>query len=150
MNELQTIFDYVLDHFQNNDLVNTVTDYDTDLIDTNKDTVYPVVNVDYTGSNIVPDQITAKFTISVLDQNDIYQTTTDSKLKADTNYFDIINETFSICQTFINSWRQYNADGLEMESVTEITPIKGEYLNGLSGHEFEIVITSPNKGSSCQ
>lgn len=149
MNELQLIFDYVLNHFENNLLVNTVTDYEAALIDTNKDTVYPVVNIEYISSTVDEDQITSSFKITALNQLELYQKTTDSKLKVDTNYFDILNETFSICQTFINSFRQYNDAKIEMQSVTDLNPINNEYLNGLSGHDFDIVLTIANKGTSC-
>ena len=149
MNELHKILDYTINHFENSKLVNTVTDYEGDLIDTNKYTQYPVVNIEDSPVTVAEDQIATTLTITVLDQVEIYQKTTDSKLKVDTNYFDIINETFSICQTFINSFRQYNADKIEMLSVTDLQPIKNKFVNGLSGYEFEIVLTSANEGSSC-
>lgn len=87
--------------------------------------------------------------IKALDQNDIYTKSTDSKLQENTNQADIWNETFNICQSFINSFRQYNSDNIEMVSVSDIAPIKNENLNGLSGHEFDIVLSISNEGSAC-
>jgi len=149
MNELQKVRNYIIAKFQSDDLVNTLTTLSNDLVDTNKETIYPVVNVDYRGAPIQEDIVSFSYHIKALDQNDVYIHTTDSKLQEDTNQADIWNETFNICQTFINSFRQYNSDNIEMISISDITPIKNQQLNGLSGHEFDIVLSINNEGSSC-
>lgn len=149
MNELQKVNNYIIEKFQSDVLVNTITTLSDDLIDTNKETIYPIVNADYINSNIQEDLLLFSYHIKVLDQNDIYTHSTDSKLQEDTNKSDIWNETFNISQSFINSFRQYNSDDIEMISVSDILPIKNENLNGLSGHEFDIVLSINNEGSSC-
>ena len=149
MNELQKVRNYIVDKFQSDILVNTLTTLSNDLVDTNKETIYPVVNVDYRTSTIQTDVLLFSYHIKALDQNDVYTHTTDSKLQEDTNQSDIWNETFNICQNFINSFRQYNSDNIEMVSVTDITVIKNANLNDLSGHEFNIVLSINNEGSSC-
>jgi len=149
MNELQKVRNYIIAKFQSDALVNTLTTLSNDLVDTNKETIYPVVNVDYRSAPIQEDIVSFSYHIKALDQNDVYIHTTDSKLQEDTNQADIWNETFNICQTFINSFRQYNSDNIEMFSVSDVTPIKNQQLNGLSGHEFDIVLSINNEGSSC-
>jgi len=148
-NELQKVRNYIIGKFQSDALVNTITTLSDDLIDTNKETIYPVVNCDYLTSTVQDGLLLFSYHVKVLDQNDIYIKSTDSKLQEDTNQSDIWNETFNICQSFINSFRQYNSDNIEMSSVSDIQVIKNENLNGLSGHEFDIVLTIPNSGSSC-
>lgn len=130
-------------------MVNTITTLTSDLVDKNKETIYPVVNIDYTNNTVQTDVILFGFNIKALDQNDVYTRTTDSKLQVDTNKDDIFNETFNICQSFVNSFRQYNSFDIEMVSVSAITAIKNEELNDLSGHEFTISISIPNEGSAC-
>lgn len=149
MNEYQKTKDYVISKFQADPLVNTITTVTDDVIDTNKETIYPVVNIDYTNNTVQDDVIVFAFHIKALDQNDVYTRTTDSKLQVDTNKDDIFNETFNICQQFINSFKQYNSYNIEMVSVSPIVAIKNENLNGLSGHEFDIVLSIPNEGSVC-
>lgn len=149
MNEVQKVKNYIVNKFQSDELVNIITTLTSDLVDTNKETIYPVVNVDYRTSNVQQDILLFSYHIKALDQNDIYIKSTDSKLLQDTNQSDILNETFNICQSFINSFRQYNSDSIEMVSVSEITAIKNAQLNDLSGHEFDIVLSIPNEGSSC-
>ena len=149
MNELQKVRNYIKSKFDSDSLVNTITSVSDNLIDTNKETIYPVVNFDYLDSDIQDDVILFSYHITALDQNDVYTKTTDSKLLEDTNQSDILNETFNICQSFINSFRQYNDDEIEISSKSTITTIMNERLNGLSGHEFDIILSIPNEGSVC-
>lgn len=149
MNELSKVRRYIIDRFDADPLVNTITTLSEELIDTNKETIYPVVNIDYLDSDVLEDTILFSFKITALDQNDVYTKSTDSKLLEDTNQNDILNETFNICQSFINSFRQYNDDNIEMSSKSTVTTIMNERLNGLSGHEFDIVLSIPNEGSVC-
>jgi hypothetical protein len=148
-NELNKINSYVVDWFKAEQLVNTVTTLTDDLIDTNKNTIYPLVNCEYTVCDVLEDVILVSYRIKVMDQEDIYTTPTDSKLLINTNHQDIMNETFNICQSFINSFRQYNNDSIEIQSKSTLTPIKFEKLNGLSGHSFDITLSIPNIGASC-
>ena len=149
MNELNTIKTYLVNWFKSDPLVNTITSLTDDLIDTNKQTIYPLVNLEYINTDVQEDVILISYKIKVFDQNDIYTTPTDSKLLIDTNDQDIMNETFNICQSFINSFRQYNPEGIEIQSKSVLTPIKFDKLNGLSGHGFDIVLSIPNIGKAC-
>lgn len=149
MNEYQKTKDYVVGKFSSDPLVNTVTTLTSDYVDTNKETIYPVANIDYIDNEINEDVILFSFHIKALDQNDVYTRTTDNKLQTDTNKDDIFNETFNICQSFINSFRQYNSFDIEISSKSKVTAIKNENLNGLSGHEFDIILSIPNEGSAC-
>lgn len=149
MNELQKVRNYIVSKFQSDTLVNVITTLPNDLIDTNKENIYPLVNIDYKSVKVQEDIILFSYHIKALDQNDVYIKSTDSKLLQDTNNPDILNETFNICQSFINSFRQYNNLNIELSSVSEIIPIKNQNLNDLSGHEFDIVLSIENEGSSC-
>ena len=148
-NELQKVRNHIITKFESDSLVNTITTLSDELIDTNKETIFPVVNIDYLDSDIQEDVILFSYHITALDQNDVYVKSTDSKLLEDTNQSDILNETFNICQSFINSFRQYNDEGIEISSKSTITTIMNERLNGLSGHEFDIILSIPNEGSVC-
>ena len=149
MNEYQKTKDYILGKFSSDPLVNTITTLTNDLVDTNKETIYPIVNVEYKDSDIQEDVIYFSFHIKALDQNDVYTRSTDSKLQIDTNKDDILNETFNICQSFINSFRQYNSFNIEMNNKSKVTKIERENLNDLSGHEFDIILSIPNEGIAC-
>lgn len=149
MNELQKVTDYNISKFQSDPLVNTITTLVNSLIDTNKTTIYPVVNIDYRGAEVLEDVINFSYHIKSLDQYDLPKGDADSKLQIDTNWKDVMNETFNICQSYINSFRQYNSLGIEIVSSSQVTPFNGFTLNGLIGHEFDIVLSIPNEGSAC-
>lgn len=149
MNEYSKTKNYILNKFKADPLVNTITTLKSDLVDTNKTTIYPVVNIEYRSGNVGEDVVLFSYHIKALDQNEVYTHTTDNKLQIDTNKDDIWNETFNICQSFINSFKQYNNSDIEIESVSDIQAIERSELNDLSGHEFDIVLSIPNEGSSC-
>ena len=90
MNELQKVRNYIESKFDADTLVNTITTLSDELIDTNKETIYPVVNIDYLDSDVLEDVVLFSFKITALDQNDVYTKTTDSKLLEDTNQNDIL------------------------------------------------------------
>ena len=150
MNELNKIKTYLITWFKADTLVNTITSLTDDLIDTNKETIYPLVNIEYINTDVQEDVILVSYKIKVFDQNDIYTTPTDSKLLINTNDQDVMNETFNICQSFINSFRQYNNDNIDIQIKSVLTPIKFDKLNGLSGHGFDVVLSIPNIGSGCR
>ena len=85
MNELSKVRRYIIDMFDADPLVNTITTLSEELIDTNKETIYPVVNIDYLDSDVLEDVVLFSFKITALDQNDVYTKTTDSKLLCCTN-----------------------------------------------------------------
>lgn len=147
---MQKTRDYVVGYFQAHPLINTVTTITPDLIDTNHDTIYPLVNIDLELESIDNDVIVFNANIHVLDQLDEYTRTTNNKLLTDTNTIDIDNEMFSVCQDFINSFRQYNAPGIELVGVSETNTIRREYLNVLNGFTFVATLSIPNEGASCQ
>lgn len=149
MNELQKVKNYIIRKFQDDSLVNVITTLPNDQIDTNKETIYPVVNIEYLTADVQEDVISFSYRIKALDQNDVYVHGVDYKLQTDTNKDDIWNETFNVCQSFINSFRQYNSDNIEIQSRTVINSIINENLNGLSGHQFDIVLSIPNEGTAC-
>jgi hypothetical protein len=47
MNEIQIVYDWLIDHFSTNELVNTVSIVPTIELDQNKENIYPLVNIDY-------------------------------------------------------------------------------------------------------
>ena len=46
MNELQLLNDYIINHFENENLVSTISIVPTINIDANKENIYPLVNID--------------------------------------------------------------------------------------------------------
>jgi hypothetical protein len=151
MNEISVLYDYVINEFRLNPLVNTITTVVTSGLDINKENIYPLVNIDLVNSTIsYPDaeMLSVNFQITVVQQRDIIPTVLDNKLLLNSNWRDNINETHSIANTFISKiMRQLNLHNINVEFVTAITFFDESYINGLDGCQFGINLTIPNTTS---
>lgn len=149
MNELSLVNAFVINEFQSNNLVNTMSTVTTDEIDLNKQNIYPLVNLDLEGSEIEDDSIIVSYKITIVQARDVVPRKTDSKLLGDTNFIDNLNETHSIAQRFINVLtRQNNDANIEIDTLGELTILK-DWRSGLDGVQFDIDLSIPNIGTSC-
>lgn len=150
MNESSLIYDFIIAEFDANDLVNTISIVPTAVIDTNKENIYPLVNVDLIDIETQTDYLIYNFTVVVIQQRDIKPIKLDSKLMTNTNYIDNINETVSIANRFINVVEKQNNDSnIELQSLSRLKVLK-EWGTGIcDGVRFDISLSIPNMGTSC-
>tara|TARA_R110000744_G_scaffold121116_2_gene225530 strand:+ start:1108 stop:1560 length:453 start_codon:yes stop_codon:yes gene_type:complete len=150
MNETSKINKFIIEEFESNALVNTVSIVPTGLLDLNKENIYPLVNIDMRSADVQNDVIIFDFRFTIVQQRDIRPQKTDSKLLSDSNYLDNINETLSIAQKFINVLaRQNNAENIELESQSDIDILKEYRGSGLDGVQFVIGLSIPNEDVAC-
>jgi hypothetical protein len=150
MNEIQIVYDWLIDHFNSNDLVNTVSILPTSEMDQNKENIYPLVNLDFINKETDEQVITTTFKITVIQQRDSQPIKTDSKLLLDTNYLDNVNETANITTRFFNVLaKQNNVFNIELESNTTEKPLRNWGINSCDGFQFEVTLSIPNNGTSC-
>jgi hypothetical protein len=150
MNETSLIYNWVIEQFQDNELVNTISIVPTAEMDINKENIYPLVNVDLIDVETQPDALIYNFIITVIQQRDIKPVKIDSKLLTNTNYIDNINETVTISNRFINVVEKQNNDSnIELVSVSTQRVLK-EWGKGIcDGVRFNISLSIPNIGISC-
>lgn len=150
MNESSLIYNWIVEQFQTNELVNTISIVPTAVIDTNKENIYPLVNVDLIDIETQTDYLIFNFTVVVIQQRDIKPIKLDSKLMTNTNYIDNINETVSIANRFINVIEKQNNDSnIELQSLSRLKVLK-EWGTGIcDGVRFDISLSIPNIGLSC-
>lgn len=150
MNESSLIYNWIVEQFQSNELVNTISIVPTAVIDTNKENIYPLVNIDLIDIETQTDYLIFNFTIIVIQQRDIKPIKLDSKLMTNTNYIDNINETVSIANRFINVVEKQNNDSnIELQSLSRLKVLK-EWGTGIcDGVRFDISLSIPNIGLSC-
>lgn len=143
MNQISTITSFIVEKFQENPLVNTLTFEKTNEIDYNKENIYPLVNVDVVNSRIEDNLISINYTITVLTERDIDNQLNNDKLFG-SNLIDNLNEAHTIASEFINWITITNNDqDLELESSSDINLLK--LTNGaLDGVRFSMVVTIPN------
>jgi hypothetical protein len=150
MNESSLLNNWIIDQFDLDDSVNTISTVDTREMDNNKTNIYPLVNVDLLSSQILEQVIIQSFKVTVIQQRDIYSRKTDSKLLENSNYIDNINETHSICQRFINVLTHQNNDiNIEIDRLTDLDILKNWRGSGVDGCQFTIDLSIQNKGLSC-
>jgi hypothetical protein len=70
MNEIQIVYDWLIDHFTTNELVNTVSIVPTIELDQNKENIYPLVNIDFINKETEEQAIITTFKITVIQQRD--------------------------------------------------------------------------------
>jgi len=150
MNEITKVYDYVINLFNSNELVNTISIVPTIEMDNNKENIYPLVNADLTATAIEDNIIICDFEITIVQQRNTTTIKTDSKLLNDTNYLDNMNETHSITTRFVNVVsEQNNDDNIELDSITKLRPLKNWGRNSLDGFQFNVSLSIPNSGKSC-
>ena len=71
MTELSTVSIFLIDKFKSQPLVNTITFEKTGEIDTNKNNIYPLVNIDIVDSDPIGNILTFNYNITILQQRDI-------------------------------------------------------------------------------
>ena len=147
MNELFLLTNFLVEKFQENVLVNTVTMVDTKHLDNNKENIYPLVNIDYLENEPREDAIIASYLITVVQQRDIRPQKTDSKLQLDTNLIDNLGETSAVITRFLNQMRSNNFEN--NIQLFENSLSKKYEKNSLDGHQITINLSIANLGSGC-
>lgn len=150
MSAISTIQNFIINHFQNDDLVHTISVVKTAEIDVNISNIYPLVNIDLIEAPIDEQIISATFILTVLQQRDTANKKTDSKLLDDTNYIDNMGETHFILNRFVNVlFQQNNDDNIEVASTTTPRALKEWNRSNLDGWQMNIELQIPNTLESC-
>lgn len=146
MNELQILNDFIINHFESDNLVNTISIVPTINIDANKENIYPLTNIDLINTEVFPDAIIGSYKLTIITQRDIQSKKTNNKLLTDTNYLDNINETHAICVKFVNYiTRLHNNENIMIENLTTLKPLKNWGAGGCDGFQFEFDLSIHNK-----
>jgi len=142
-----TVTNYIINRFQSDSLVNTISLSDKTIIDTNKENIYPLVSISFNEKDLsVDDTATYDYTITVLQQRDSRKVEKPSKLMLDENWIDNLNECDSICTNFINYIRRMELDNINIESLSVLEPLSSYGGADLDGFRFEITLSIPNTG----
>lgn len=142
------VTNYIVNRFQQDEMVNTISLSDINLIDTKKENIYPLVAISFNEKDLSVDETaTYDYTITVLQQRDNRKVEKPSKLMEDENWIDNLNECDSICTRFINYIRRMEIDeNINIESLSVLEPLSGYGGSNLDGFRFEITLAIPNTG----
>lgn len=143
-NKTSELLDHIVSIFDEMPLVNTIEFRDDDIIDIDKENIYPLVSIRLIET---PEQELDMFyeaaEITVLNQRDILPKPTTSKLMLDTNYIDNIG----ICSTILNDFyleiaKTHNDLDIDIVEKSSISPVSkyGE-RNFLDGKSQEFIFS---------
>ena len=149
MNEVSVVWNFLINLFNADSIVNTISIVPTLEMDLNKENIYTLVNIDLRESNVSYDNVELSYRITIIQQVDIVPRTTDNKLLTNVNVIDCLNETHAIAERFINKLQKQNNDlNIEISSFSGLTRYRTG-MQGVEGWQFEITLFTENLGSSC-
>lgn len=146
--QISNIFNYIIATFQSMPLVNTIVIKDDDVIDVEKENIYPLVSINLLPSP-APNYYFRKYIleVGVYNQRDDRKVATPSKLLTDTNYID----NLAICDTIANNFvmevmKSHNDFNIIVEDgdVSEFDFKRKDERNTLDGVTFRITLLINN------
>lgn len=152
LNNFYKITSFIKTLLTDNEEVSTVVFGRTEDKDLYKKSLYPLVHVNPRSAPLQSSNVTLfSFEIAVMDQRDLSTTTVDyDKYEGQDNLVDNLNTTYSIINRFITELRlTNNADYIELESVSDATPIIFKDHNLLDGWLITVTLQMPNNLSIC-
>ena len=151
MNQFYLVVDLIRDRLQGNENVNTVVFGLSEDKDLYKKNIYPLVQINPTGAPLTSTQVSYfSFEIAILDQRDISKSPITDKFEGNDNLQDNLNITYTIMNDLV-TWLKLNNNSsyIELESVTDASPIIYKDHNILDGWLFSITLKIPNNQSIC-
>ena len=144
---ISKITNYIIDRFQADEMVHTISLNPINLVDLSKENIYPLVSIKYNGVTSSDDVFLVAFTIHVLQQRDAIKEVQPSKMMEDTNWIDNMNNTFDIAINFVNYVVRMEIDeSINVSSIGLLEPLSNFGGANLDGHKFDITFEYPNTG----
>lgn len=151
MNQFYLVVDFLRHRLENNPNNNTVIFGRTNEKDLYKKSIYPLTHINPVSAPMTSSQVSYfSFEIACLDQRDISKSITTDKFEGNDNFQDNLNITYTILNDLVNYIRiQNNNYNIEIESVSDATPIIFNDYNLLDGWFITITLKIPNNQSVC-
>lgn len=144
---LNKVYNYIIERFQTDEMVNTITFNDTFVVDTQKENIYPLVAINLVSISGVDDLNLYNFRIICLQKRDVQRVMTPSKLMEDTNLIDNLSETENILQNFTNYITRLEInENINIQEKSNLTPLYNYAGAGVDGFQINITISYPNNG----
>lgn len=149
-NQISKLLNHVISVFDAMPLVNTIALRDDDVVDVEKENIYPLVSIQLLSSPPpLSDLREYRLSFEVLNQRDDRKVPTPSKLLTDTNYMDNMNICDTIANDFIMEVTKTHNDldiTISEGSLSEFEPIRHDERNGLDGIRFDAVFSLHQNG----
>lgn len=144
-NKVSQLLTHVVNVYDAMPLVNTIVFKDDDVLDVEKENIYPLVSIQLLPSPAPFDEhreFSLRF--EILNQRDDMKIATPSKLMSDTNYIDNIGICDSIANNFVmevlKTHNNLNINIID-DGISEFEPIRKDERNMLDGVRFEVTFS---------
>jgi hypothetical protein len=143
MNQYYKCLNFLRDNLKDAPLVNTITQ-GTDIVDNVKKNIFPLAHISII-SSVVGQDVTMTFEVAVLDIRNVSKIKSDDKFVGNDNEIDNLNTCHAILNYMITKMQlKRNPDDIEVETVSELSPILMEFTNMLDGWKVNITLSIPN------
>ena len=151
MNAFYLVVDFLRNRLESNPNNNTVVFGRTEDKDLYKKSIYPLTHINPVSAPMSSSQVSYfSFEIACLDQRDISKSIATDKFEGNDNLQDNLNITYTILNDLVNYIRlQNNNYSIEIESVSDASPIIFNDYNLLDGWFITITLKIPNNQSVC-
>lgn len=133
---------FLKDWFDNDPIINTITNNKEGQVDSNVNNIYPLANF-YINSNNANQYNQYSCLVTLVDQVDELPKVNNSKLIDNTNHPDIVNELEYVMLRFLANLQEIN--NTDLISVVEIGTVNFSDLNGKVYVNCEITFELPNE-----
>ena len=149
-NKQSQLLTHIVSIFDAMPLVNTIIFKDDNVVDVEKENVYPLVSIVLLSSPApFEDRREFRLGFEILNQRDDRKTATHSKLMSDTNYIDNVGICNSIGNDFLMEILKTHNDldiNIIDDGVSEFEPIRKDERNMLDGVRFEVTFSMHQNG----
>ena len=149
-NKQSQLLTHIVSIFDAMPLVNTIVFKDDDVLDVEKENIYPLVSIVLLSSPApFEDRREFRLGIEIVNQRDDRKVATPSKLMSDTNYIDNVGICDSIGNDFLMEILKTHNDldiNIIDDGVSEFEPIRKDERNMLDGIKFEATFSMHQNG----
>jgi len=126
--------------------VNTITQ-GTDIIDNVKKNIFPLAHINILNASAPGQSNTFTFEIAVLDIRNVSKVKSNNKFLGNDNEIDNLNTCHAIINYAITKMQlTRNEFDIEIENVSDLTPILLEFTNMLDGWNVDLTLSITNNG----
>ena len=149
-NKQSQLLTHIVSIFDAMPLVNTIVFKDDDVLDVEKENVYPLVSIQLlTSPAPFEDRREFRLGFEILNQLDDRKVAAPSKLMSDTNYIDNVGICDSIANNFVMEVLKTHNDldiNIINDGVSEFEPIRKDERNMQDGVRFEVTFSMHQNG----
>lgn len=148
MNQYYTCLNFIRDSLKDAPFINTITQ-GTYIIDNVKKNIFPLAHINITSASAPAQSNTFTFEIAVLDIRNVSKVKSNNKFLGNDNEIDNLNTCHAIINYAITKMQlNRNEFDIEIENVSDLSPILLEFTNMLDGWKVDLTLSIPNNEMS--